>query len=468
MQVHDVIIIGGGPAGSTAASLLAEKGHKVILFEKEKFPREHVGESLIPTTYAILDRLGVLEELKKIAPRKPGVNFVSFDESKQSLWCFKNVVKDKSYLSFHVVRSAFDKLLLDNSRRKGAEVVEETMVKNVLLESAANPGGVEVHTMGKDGATTVHYGKFLIDASGQSTFLANKLNVKKSYPDLDRVAVFTHWSKTKFDPVLKEGAIKIVYLGGDKKGWIWVIPISTDILSIGVVVNNAYMRQEKDKLQKAGSTDWKQDFYLQEVKSSFMKNEILKDATIDHKVQVIGDYSYYCETKYGDNFAMIGDAGAFLDPIFSSGLYVGMHSAELLTDALHEKFTTGNGEAMHDVFKKINGAVKLLEKFIKLFYSPEVINFSDVANPGELIQFDKTEAMYTIFHYLLSGYFFHDYEKYSEFIDSMRDQKMLAKFQNLISYSKEATKLPVCGETYEEMYGSTSDHEIVFDLEALQ
>lgn len=468
MQVHDVIIIGGGPAGSTAASLLAEKGHKVLLFEKEKFPREHVGESLIPTTYAILDKLGVIEELKRIAPRKPGVNFVSYDESRQSLWCFKNVVKDKSYLSFHVVRSAFDKLLLDNSRRKGAEVVEETAVKQVMLESAANPGGVEVHTTNNKGEAAVHYAKFLIDASGQSTFLATKLNVKKSYPDLDRVALFTHWSNTKFDPVLKEGAIKIVYLGGDKKGWIWVIPISTDILSIGVVVNNAYMRQEKEKLQKAGSTNWKEDFYMQEVSSSFLKKAILAGASTDHKVQVIGDYSYYCEKKYGDNFAMIGDAGAFLDPIFSSGLYVGMHSAELLADALHEKLTAGNSEAIHSVFEKINGAVKLLEKFIKLFYSPEVINFSDVANPGELIQFDKTEAMYTIFHYLLSGYFFHDYEKYGEFIDSMRDQKTLAKFQNLINYSKEATRLPVCGETYEEMYGSTADHEIVFDLEALQ
>ncbi len=461
MQVQDVIIIGGGPSGSTVASLLAEKGHKVLLFEKEKFPREHIGESLIPTTYGILHKLGVIESLKKIAPRKPGVNFVSIDESKQSLWCFKNVVKDESYLSFHVVRSAFDKMLLDNSRSKGAHVQEQTSVRHVIFDPPGNPGGVEVHTVNANGEQGIHHAKFLVDASGQNTFLANKLGVKRSFQDLDRVALFTHWSSTDFDTVLKEGAIKIVYLGGDKKGWLWVIPLSADILSIGAVLNNSYVKQEKEKLQKAGSTDWKHDLYMQEILSSFLPKAILKDAMIDHSVQVIGDYSYYCEKKFDDHFAMVGDAGAFLDPIFSSGLYVGMHSAELLAGALHEKFTNNDHSALPAVYEKINGAVGLLEKFIKLFYSPEVINFSVMGNPENLMQFEKTEAIYTIFHYLLSGHFFENYHKYGDFIDNMRDQKFLAKFQHLINHSRDMGPQAVCGESFEEMYGEMT-HEIVF------
>src|ERR1043165_2356914 len=140
MTIYDIIVIGGGPACSSAATLLSRMGHKVLLLEKENFPREHIGESLIPSSYATLENLGVVEELRKISPRKPGVHFIDSDGVGQSLWCFKNVVKNKSYLSFHVKRSAFDEMLLNNSRKHGAEVKEGTVVKNVVLENAEEIG----------------------------------------------------------------------------------------------------------------------------------------------------------------------------------------------------------------------------------------------------------------------------------------------------------------------------------------
>lgn len=462
MKHYDAIVIGGGPAGSTAAAFLAMKGVTVLVLEKEKFPREHIGESLIPASYFVLQKLDVFEELKKISPRKPGVNFISNDGKSQSLWCFKHVVKNDSYLSFHVKRSLFDKMLLDNSRKKGAEVLEEHTVKNVNLER--EDGGVEVQAVDSKGETKTFTAKFLLDASGLHTFLGKKLGVKKSIKNLDRVALWTHYTGAEYDVPLSQGAIKLVYLTGvEKKGWIWGIPISKDNISIGVVINNAFMKAEKAKY--ADSADWKHEIFMNEINGSESIKKLLENAKMDHKVQVNGDYSYYCEKKYDSNFAMIGDAGAFLDPIFSSGIFVGMHSAEMVANALIEKFETGSSKKLDETYVSINGAVMLIEKFINLFYSPENINFSEMGNPGEHVQTKDTEGIYSIFHFLLSGDFFEHYEKYSAFIDTIQDPKMLSSFKNLIRHKKYHEATSTCDENPEEMYGEMT-HKIAFDLKA--
>jgi len=452
MKLFDVIIIGGGPAGSTSATLLSEKGHKVLLLEKEKFPREHIGESLIPLSNGSLIRLGVIDQMDKIAPRKPGVNFVNAEGTRQSLWCFKNVLKgDKSYLTYHVKRSAFDEMLLNNSRKKGAEVLEEMTVKNVVLD---RPDGiVEVQAASAAGDTATYHSKFIIDASGQSTFIGRKLGVKKSFEGLDRVAIFSHFKTDNYDTALKQGAIKIIYLGGDKKGWIWVIPISAEHLSIGVVMENSYVKEQKKKLQKDGTDNWKHELYMQEINETFLSKGVLKDGTLEHGVTLAGDYSYYCENKFGNNFALVGDAGAFLDPIFSSGIYVGMHSAELVADALHVKLKTNDDGPLKSAYGQINGAVKLVEKFIRLFYTPEELNFATLGQPEALLKYTNIESAYSIFHYLLAGDFFENHEKYSEFIDIMREKKSMVKFQHLIDHSKDVTPESTCGEDPEEMYG---------------
>jgi flavin-dependent dehydrogenase len=463
MELFDVIIIGGGPAGSTAATTLSKMNHKALLLEKEIFPREHIGESLIPASYASLKRLGILEELKKISPRKPGVNFVNGDGKNESLWCFRNVVKDEGYLSFHVKRSMFDEMLLKNSRKNGATVIEGCTVKNVSLENKS--GNVEVEAQDKSGNKTTYSGRFIIDASGQSTFLGSRLGVKKSYEDLDRVAIWSHWSNSKFDLPLQQGAIKIVYLGGEKKGWFWVIPLSSDNLSIGVVVNNSYIKKEKEKFLSMGKEDWKHQIYMQEIENSPSVKELLKNATMDHKAQVNGDYSYYCEKKYGNNYAMIGDAGAFLDPIFSSGIFVGMRSAEIVSEAVHKVLTSKDTMALPQTFEKIDGAVKVLEKFIKLFYKPEVVNFATLGDPGKLLGFEKTENIYSLFHYLLAGDFFEDHAKYGGFLDAMHNDQMVEKFRNLINYSRDSNSVSDCGESFEEMYGAMTA-KLEFDLQA--
>ena len=460
MKQYDVIVIGGGPSGSTSATLLAQKGLSVLLLEKESFPREHVGESLIPISYIQLNKLGLIEELKKISTRKPGVSFEANDGKSKSLWCFKSVIKDESYLAFHVIRSAFDKLLLDNSKKVGAEVREQYMVKNVILDRPDKI--VEVHATNADGKEEKFESKFIVDASGQSTLLGRKLGVKKSYADLDRVATWSHWTNTEFDNPLKEGVIKIVYLGGAKKVCIWVIPISKEHLSIGVVVNNDHVKQKKKQFQDAA--DWKKEYYLGELQESYLYNTVLKNAKMEHKVAMAGDYSYYCEKKYGDNFALVGDAAAFLDPIFSSGIYVGMNSAELVADGIEAKLKgKGDGELVN-AYTRITGAVNLLEKFIRLFYTPEALDFSKMGTPEGLLMFKKYEEAYSIFHYLLAGDFFTNYQKYSDFIDIIKDEKSMAKFENLINHAEIPQS---CGEEFEKMYGEMT-HQIEFDHKAFE
>ena len=210
--IQDVVIIGGGPAGSTAATVLARKGYKVVLLEKEKFPREHVGESLLPFCYELFQDLGVLSQMEKQFVRKPTVRFISSDGSSSTNWCFNHVIKDESFLSFQVVRSEFDTILLSNSRKHGADVREETRVCTVDLDSDRDK--VEVEAIAPDGEKFSLRTRFLIDASGRSSFIANSRGWRKGHEEFQRTALWTHWKGVKcLKGGLEEGSSIILYLG---------------------------------------------------------------------------------------------------------------------------------------------------------------------------------------------------------------------------------------------------------------
>ena len=276
---YDVAIIGGGPGGSSAATYLSRMGYKVVLFEKEKFPRDHVGESLIPYCYYKMKELGVLDNIKTFATKKPGIQFIDRANERHSVWCFDKVIDDGAHISFHTLRAPFDKALLDNSKKNGATVLEECQVKDADL---SNPESVTLTVAGRPGIEASYTARFLIDASGQGTFLARKLNVRKPYEGLDRVAFFSHWLETNYDASLKGGLIKIIYLGGEKKGWIWVIPVGRNHLSVGVTLNNAYVKEQKKKFTGA---DWKEQLYKQELAEAVNLQPILKNAQLEHAVQ---------------------------------------------------------------------------------------------------------------------------------------------------------------------------------------
>ena len=445
----DVAIIGGGPAGSSAATYLVQKGYSVVVFEKEKFPREHVGESLIPFCYYRLLDLGVIEKVRKFASKKPGINFLDKDGTNESVWCFERVLTDGAGMIYHTPRDIFDQTLLDHAAESGANVLEEHAVKSVILD---NPEQVVLSVANKFGEETKYTARFLMDASGQSSFLAKKLGDKTPYSGLDRTAFYRRWKNNKYDKSLNAGMIKIIYLGGEKKGWIWVIPIGRNYLSVGVSINNEYVREKKKTLT---GENWKNEFYESEIAEATCLNEILSESIPETDTFSVGDYSYFVKNKYGDNYAMIGDAGAFLDPIFSSGLFAAMETAHRTVGALDIKFKNGH-EAGREAFAKtaidIEGGYKLIEQFVRLFYDPEKLNFSK-AQPDET-GFTKFLSAYNVFHYLLAGDFFTHYEKYGEFLDSLNDEKAYNKFLHFVK--GRTNPLPdtdYCNYTFEDIYG---------------
>lgn len=445
-MVYDVAIIGGGPVGSTCASLLSRAGHNVIVLEKEKFPRDHVGESLLPFCKPLFDDLGLTGEMKKRFSRKPGVKFTSIDNSTSSHWCFGHVIHDDSYLSFHVLRSEFDKLLLDHSRTLGAEVREEHMV--TAIEN--NPGQnikIKYRTKGTTGDVEC---RFFIDASGQDAFYQTRNNTKLKYNDLHRSAFATHWKNVNYDDALKEGNIQIVYLGGEKKGWIWMIPIESDRISIGVALNSDYVKSRFEYYNSIGVKNVTEQLYLDELFLAAKANEILKDAVRIQPVISISDYSYYSSVQYGENFALLGDAVAFLDPIFSSGIYMGMKSAYVLCNKLSENLKTGKlSEGFDEVYQEINGAYKLIEKFVRLFYSPDRLDMAGLGTSSGMEHL-KHENAFSLIHYLLAGDFFSQHARYSDFIDLLEKPEMFMKFKNLVINTHDSEF--GCGHRPEEIY----------------
>ncbi len=433
-QTSDVLVIGGGPAGSTAACLLAKKGHNVTVLEKERFPREHVGESLLPYCYGLFKKLGVLSNMKKSWVRKPGVRFLDTDGRQFTTWCFGHVLKDPSHLSFHVVRAQFDQMLLNNARDNGVHVREQTKVTKVDL---SDPESVTVHAKGPRGGEQVHRARFLIDASGRDTFLAKRHKWKSPHPDLDRSALSTHWLGGKFVGGIDEGLLQICYLGGEKKGWIWVIPVAEGRLSIGVVLNHSYIRKQKAKLQKKGVRDWKRALYVQELQTADFVRDILADARIAQPLMFNGDYSYFVDPdkKWGANYALVGDASAFIDPIFASGVYLSMNTANLVSEALHKRLRGRDNsvaeDAMANAYSKVNGAYRLVDKAIRMFYNPGAINFAQAGSATSIIHSRHEDAM-ALGHYLLAGDFFDRHQEYSDFIDTLQDPKLFAKYKSFV------------------------------------
>lgn len=439
--LYDVIVIGGGPAGSTTATTLAQAGHQVLLLEKAKFPREHVGESLLPFCYPIFERLGVLDKMKAGFTRKPGVTFSNYNGKDQSHWCFSHVIDDPSSLSFHVRRARFDDMLLRNSEAHGVRVLEEVGVQTVEFND--DDKGVTISTTDVNGEGGEYRSRFVVDASGQATLLAKQFSNKTPFESLKpRAAISSHWLDVNLDEDLAEGNIKIVHLEGEKLGWIWMIPLDEGRLSLGVAVNMTYLNARRRELSKT-SNNWQEEFYREELMSSPVAARILKGAQLAQPVAVNGDFSYYAKEKYGERFAIVGDAAGFLDPVFSSGIYLGMKGGQRVADGI-SAILNGDGNAvLSEAYRDVDGAYRLVEKLISTFYEPGSVRFSGADKVLDQ-SYKKFETAYSILHLVLAGDFFANHKKYLKAIELLRDKSMIDKYRNLIHHPETEEEASVC------------------------
>lgn len=365
---YDAILIGGGPSGASAAAVLAEYGHRVLVIEREKFPRYHIGESLIPFTFAPLERIGMIPKMRASCfTKKYSVSFVQPDGKRsQPFYFFDRYDRETVAQTWQVLRSEFDQMMLDNAREKGAEVREETTVLR-LLKEGDQVVGVEVR--GKDGATSEIRARITLDCSGKEAFASTREGWRIPDPYLNKVAVWTYYKGSKRQPGLDEGATTVAFV--PEKGWFWHIPQHNDMVSVGVVAEGKY-------LSRGGVKDPKEMFH-REVEENLWIKDRLSEGECTGQYWIMSEYSRHSRYCASPGLLLLGDAFAFLDPVFSSGVMLALKSGVIAGDAVHEGLVAGDlsPERFADYGRQIREGVENMRKLVYAFYDPN-FSFKDV------------------------------------------------------------------------------------------
>ncbi|MGA9772245.1 MAG: NAD(P)/FAD-dependent oxidoreductase [Blastocatellia bacterium] len=360
---YDVIVMGGGPAGSTVASLLAREGRKVVLFEKEEFPRHHIGESLMTDTYRTFERMGFLEKMKE-GPfvQKYSVQFANPEGKESRPFYFFEANHHESAVTWQVTRAVFDKMLIDHAAEQGAQVYQSTMVKQVLFDGD-RATGVEVKM--KDGTIERFTAQVVVDATGQSAMLSNKFGWRVRDPKLKKAVLFSYFKGAHREPDLNGGATLVLRTERGSNGWFWYIPLENDITSVGIVA-------DPDYLVKGRGQDLAKIFEEELEKCEPCRRRVGDAERVD-KIYSIMDYSYRSMQNAGNGFILIGDAYGFLDPIYSSGVLLALKMAELATDAIHDAFKHNDfsGERLGQFQLKLDNGIESMRKLVHAFYSED-------------------------------------------------------------------------------------------------
>jgi flavin-dependent dehydrogenase len=326
----DVVVIGGGPAGSTVSTLIAERGYRVQVFEREHFPRFHIGESLIPETYWVLKRIGMLEKmLKSHFVKKYSVQFVNADGKLSAPFYFWDNKPHECSQTWQVVRSEFDLMMLNNAREHGAHVFEGVRVLDVLFDGNRAVG---VRVLAEDGSRLDVRAKVVVDASGQSGLLQNKFKTRVWDPVLNKGAIWTYWQGAYRDTGRDEGATLVIQTPS-KQGWFWYIPQHDDIVSVGVVAPFDYLFKGRGSHEQT---------YNEEVDRCPAVKQRVSSAERVTGYFATKDYSYRSTEVAGDGWVLIGDAFGFLDPLYSSGVLLALRSGEMAADAVVEGLERGD------------------------------------------------------------------------------------------------------------------------------
>ncbi len=360
-EQHDCIVIGGGPAGATAATLLAEWGHEVLLLEKATFPRYHIGESLMPQTFWIFKRLGVLNTLRASAyPRKQSVQFVNASGKESLPYYFTDRDPNEWSTTWQVWRDEFDRMMLDNARERGAVVREGVSVSKVLFEGSRAVGVVAR----RDGRDSEIAARIVIDATGSAAVLSNQLGIRSPDPKLKKASVYSYYEGAYRDEGRNAGATIIIHTP-DRSGWFWFIPLPDDLTSVGIVAAPSYLCSGRGN-DPAATLD-------EEIARAPAAAKRLEHARRVRDVFVTRDFSYRADRVAGDGWVLIGDAFGFLDPIYSSGVMFALKSGEMAADAIHEALEAGDLSAarLGRWGPTLNNGMQLIRRLVYAFYDPE-------------------------------------------------------------------------------------------------
>ncbi len=320
-QECDVLVIGGGPAGCTVAPLLVEKGYKVVVLEKARHPRFHIGESLLPANLPLFERMGIAEEVKAIGMLKPGAEFVSPHHDMAQCFEFADAWDKSMPYAYQVQRAEFDTILIRNAEKKGVEVHENCKARAV--DFLPDNSGAIVRAQHDDGRESEWKARFVVDASGRDTFLANRFQIKHRNPKHNSSAIYGHFTGAKRHDGQAAGNITIFWF---EHGWFWFIPMMNDTTSIGMVTWPYYMKTIGDRNIE--------QFLMDGIAMCPALAERLKEAKLVNKVEATGNFSYVSERNHGQNYMLLGDAYAFIDPVFSSGVLLAMNSGVIGAEAI--------------------------------------------------------------------------------------------------------------------------------------
>jgi flavin-dependent dehydrogenase len=361
-QNYDALIIGAGPAGCAAAAILAEYGHRVLILEREKFPRYHIGESLLPFTFQPLQRLGLIDKMRRSAfVKKYSVQFVSpSGRASQPFYFFNRYDRDTVAQTWQVLRSEFDQMLLDNAREKGAQALEQTAVTELLKEG---PCVVGVRARTGDGPVAEYRAPITLDCSGKEAFCAVRNQWRIKDPFLNKIAVWTYYEGAQRDEGIDAGATTVAYV--PEKGWFWYIPQHNDRVSVGVVAEGKYLTREGVKQPEA--------IFQREVAQNQWIAQHLAVGRQAGPYYLTSEYTHHSRHCGTDGLLLAGDAFAFLDPVFSSGVMLALKSGTLAGEEAHKAIVERDFSAKRfsDYAAYLRAGVENMRRLVYAFYNPK-------------------------------------------------------------------------------------------------
>ncbi|MCL4203407.1 MAG: tryptophan 7-halogenase [Pirellulaceae bacterium] len=358
---YDCVVIGGGPAGSTAAALVAEAGFSTLLIERERMPRFHVGESLMPETYWTLQRLGVLEQMKSSQfTRKLSVQFVNASGKESQPFFFRDHDPRECAETWQVERADFDKMLFDNAAEKGAECRDRTRALAVRFDNG-RATGLTLQT--DEGQQHEVASRVIVDATGQQALISNALGIREEDPKLRKAAIWGYYRNARRDPGDNGGATIIMHTR-EKRSWFWFIPLSDDITSIGVVGDRDYLLKGRGRPA---------DVYEDELVLCPALVERLANAELVSEFRVTKEFSYSTRQQAGDGWVLVGDAFGFIDPIYSSGVYFALRSGELAADAVAEALRRNDTSAaqLGGWVQPFRDGTRWIRQLVDVYYTDE-------------------------------------------------------------------------------------------------